>query len=412
MSTANRLEAYTLWLALPDGHCRPVAEFLLETDPRGRHRRSGLRYLPAWLDAPEAFPLNPVHAPLQTEPREWLGPELPAVLDEVLPGQWERQLLRHAWNQSNTLRDPGDLHAVLSAPRSSFRLGAMEILPGNAQPPALNSPLSLSDLEALILDARAVEAEAFPEAAALKRLRQGSSAGGARPKALIQDGGQPWLAKFNRADDPFNHVRAEALCLNLAERAGLQIPAHRVMRIGELEALLLHRFDVNEAGGRYHMLSANALLKDPETQADLAHPRYDDLVELIRHHGAEPARDLKRLYAQMLFNEAINNRDDHLRNFSFLQGEGGLHLSPAYDLVPSEALGSWPVLGFGHQVSLPRPGSDKALAAARHFGLPPTEAREVNEALRHAFSDLPQALQNLDLSPKDQALFKRLFWTP
>lgn len=403
---------YEVWLAHPDGPCRAVAEFLLETDHRGRHRHSGLRYYENWLNDPQAFSLNPVHAPLQAAPIEWRTPEVPVILDEIRPGQWERHVLRHLWNREQQPRDPDDLHAVLAAHRSVFRPGAVEILPAGVQPPPLTAPLREGDLDTLMRDARRIEVDGLPEAEALARLRGGSSAGGARPKALVSGNTRQWLAKFRRDNDPFNHVRVEAVCLALAEAAGLTVPARQVVKAGPYEALLVERFDISPQQGRHHMLSANALLKDPDTQQDPGHPRYDDLADIIRHHGAEPARDLRRLYAQMLFNEAINNRDDHLRNFSFLQGPHGLHLSPAYDLVPSEALGAWPSLGFGLSASLPRPGSPEAFKAASHFGLPPAETRSVNDQLHAAFADRDAVFESVELGTADRNLLTRLLWTP
>jgi serine/threonine-protein kinase HipA len=175
---------------------------------------------------------------------------------------------------------------------------------------------------------------------------------------------------------------------------------------------LVERFDTASEGGRIHMLSANALLKDSETQQDAQHPRYDDLADVIRHHGASPAPDLQRLYAQMLFNEAINNRDDHLRNFSFLQSLDGLTLSPAYDLVPTQSLGAWPVLSFNLEPGLPRPGTKAALSAAKAFGLPAGEARETNDRLTQALAQTHKLMDQCELATKDQELLTRLLWTP
>lgn len=412
MTPSTRFDEYTVWLAETAGGCRPVGEFLLETDHRGRHYRSGFRYREDWLGDAGAFPLNPVPLPLGTGPIEWRTREYPAILDEVLPGQWERMLLRHWWNREGLRRDPDDLHAVLAASRSVFRPGAVAILPAGMSPPPLEAPLKEADLLDLMQDARRVESRGLPEAEVLQRLRGGSSAGGARPKALVTGDGEQWLAKFNRDNDPFDHVRVESFCLSLADAAGLRVPRHRVVQVGELKALLVERFDTTAEGGRTHMLSANALLKDAETQQDSQHPRYDDLADVIRHYGAHPARDLQRLYAQMLFNEAINNRDDHLRNFSFLQSLDGVILSPAYDLVPTEALGAWPVLSFGLEPGLPRPGTKAALSAAKAFGMPAGEARETNDRLAQAFARTHKLMDQCELATKDQELLTRLLWTP
>ena len=60
-------------------------------------------------------------------------------------------------------------------------------------------------------------------------------------------------------------------------------------------------------------------------------------------------QDLKQLLRLMLFNRAINNTDDHERNFSFMRHQNGYRLAPAYDLVPSLGLGEYHAAGFGFQ---------------------------------------------------------------
>jgi serine/threonine-protein kinase HipA len=61
---------------------------------------------------------------------------------------------------------------------------------------------------------------------------------------------------------------------------------------------------------------------------------YSHLAQVLRKHSASPADDLALLYRHMLFNAAIGNVDDHLKNFWMLARPGGFRLSPAFDLVP------------------------------------------------------------------------------
>ena len=399
MAARESIRDYRVWLALPDGRLKqPVADFRLETDERGRHRASGLRYRQEWLSLPQSWPLNPAHAPLQPDPVEWVTREIPALLDEVLPGQWERAVRRQ---YAGGDYDIDDLHAMLSTPRSTWRVGAMEVLPLDMKPPPLASPLRFHDLEALAREAERITQFQHPEVQALARMQDGSSVGGARPKVLVEDDGA-WLVKFNRADDAFDHARVEHACLLLAARAGIAVPESQVVSTGRSDALAVRRFDVTAAGGRNGLISANALLKDRDTQADPPHPRYNDLVELIRIFGTAPRMDLAELYARMLFNECINNRDDHLKNFSFLQGPERFTLSPAYDLVPSEARGAWPQLGFDYAVTLPKPGSESALKAARAFQLTPSEAQDINDRLREALADANTVMEEAGLAERER----------
>lgn len=409
---AERRGEYVVHVALPDGGIRPAADLRLVTDARGRHRRSAIRYRSGWLDHPACFALDRVHAPLQPDAIDRETADIPAVIDEVLPGQWERAVIARAWQAAGHGGDPADLHAVLGAERLAFRVGAVEIVPADAASPALDAPLAVAQLEQLAADADAVARQHDPEIAALERLRAGSSVGGARPKVVVRDDAGAYIAKLTRPGDPFNHARVEHVCLELARRAGLEAPASRIVRAGRFDALLVERFDVTPDGGRHHLVSANALLKDPSTQADPIHARYDDLVALIQRHSDRPAADLRRLFARMLVNEAINNADDHLRNFSFRLGEEGFRLAPAYDLVPADVRGSYPSLTLGNHPGRPKPEPEQARAAARIFQLPPREANGIVARIRDAFTELPEILDDAEVADSDRRVIDRVVWRP
>lgn len=406
---------YIVYAALENGEVVPAAELLLETDARGRHRTSGLEYRESWIDTESAFALDPVHAPLAKRQHEWsTRGQAPGIIDEVLPGAWERALLQRAWEAAGEQRDPGDLHAVLGDRQLTLRVGATAIVSASAafsDDLRLSSGLDLADLEAAASQADEVIEQTPLELDVLRRLRAGTTVGGARPKILVHDQGREYIAKFTRRDDPFNHARVEHACLELARRAGLAVPHSRLVGAGADVCLLVERFDVTPAGGRRQLLSANALLKDPDTCEDAQQASYEDLVDLICRWSDEPADDVQQLYAQMLFNEAINNRDDHLRNFSFLRTEGRLHLSPAYDLVPTDALGAYPVLGFNRRPTLPRPTTRAAHEAARVFRLQASEARRINERFAEAFTGLEAVLDAAGVSERDRRVLQRVLWS-
>ena len=77
--------------------------------------------------------------------------------------------------------------------------------------------------------------------------------------------------------------------------------------------------------------------------------------------------DLEQLARLALFNRAINNTDDHSRNFSLIHDGEGYRLSPAYDLVPSMAVGEYHAASFGYEPNPPRPS--RVARAGRMFGL-------------------------------------------
>jgi serine/threonine-protein kinase HipA len=128
---------------------------------------------------------------------------------------------------------------------------------------------------------------------------------------------------------------------------------------------MVKRFDVSAEGGRYHMVSLRTLCK--ERPGIYVHS-YSDLAQVLRKHSASPADDLAALYRRMVFNAAIGNVDDHLKNFWMLVRPGGFRLAPAFDVVPD-------ISGRGeHTLSLQKgfacPARGAMIALAAEWGVP------------------------------------------
>ena len=126
---------------------------------------------------------------------------------------------------------------------------------------------------------------------------------------------------------------------------------------------VVKHLDINEAGGRNHMVSMQSLLK----AEGYYYAGYRDMAEVIRHVSTQPGRDLQRLYRQMVFNVMIGNTDDHLKNFIMLHNDEGWRLSPAFDLVPNIGFNREHVLRIGYD-NRP-PDFETLLQEAGHFGL-------------------------------------------
>jgi serine/threonine-protein kinase HipA len=169
-------------------------------------------------------------------------------------------------------------------------------------------------------------------------LLEGTSMGGARPKAVVEDDGALWIAKFNRPDDKWNHARVERAMLELARACGLHTAETRLTTIGDRDALLVKRFDRERAKKGYRrarMLSALTLLRAEDTHTDRSKWSYVLLVEELRRISARPKDDAPELFKRMCFNALISNSDDHPRNHAVIAMENDWRLSPAYDLTPS-----------------------------------------------------------------------------
>ncbi len=214
-------------------------------------------------------------------------------------------------------------------------------------------------------------------------LRQGTSVGGARPKATVTDDGTYWLAKFPSRHDRMDMPAVEYATLKLAMEAGIRIPDVRLLEFADHQrVLLVRRFDRARADDRWyrhHYMSGLTMLGLHETE----NPRggYPAMADVLRQIGADFAADAAELFRRMVFNILVSNDDDHLRNHALLRLSAGWRLSPAYDLVPH------PQIGYQRRQSIQvgRHGRDgtlaNALSDAGRFGLKETRAKEIVEEI-------------------------------
>jgi len=166
----------------------------------------------------------------------------------------------------------------------------------------------------------------------------GTSMGGARPKTVVQDGDDLWIAKFGRRDDRWNHPRVEHGMLRLAQACGLTVADSRIERVGGRDVLLVRRFDRDWATSgfrRYRMVSALTLLRASDSPGDRARWSYLLLADEIRRASADPETDLRELFGRLCFNAAVSNLDDHPRNHAIIAKGRDWRLSPAFDPTPS-----------------------------------------------------------------------------
>jgi len=163
--------------------------------------------------------------------------------------------------------------------------------------------------------------------------------GGARPKAAVRDGDTLYIAKFpHPREDQWDVMAWEKTALDLAELAGLAVPARRLERVDGRNVLLVARFDRQPRpdGGlnRIGYVSASTLVGGERSA-----PRdYLDISAAIEDYSAAATDDLIDMWRRMAFSVAIHNTDDHLRNHGFLRAPGGWRLSPVFDINPNPEL--------------------------------------------------------------------------
>lgn len=297
-------------------------------------------YDKAWLLHPKRFSLDPALRLLEGAFHGASDKPLFGALDDSAPDRWGRLLMRRAERRQaeeekrapRTLREIDFLLMVDDFSRQgALRFKKKEDCPflttysNNRIPPLIN-------LSKLLSAANHVVADSESEQDLRLLLAPGSSLGGARPKASVNDkDGHLAVAKFPRKDDEFDVIGWEAVALILAEKSGIQVPQWRLESAGRKRVLVSRRFDRVD-GYRIPFLSAMSALeaKDNEMRS------YLEIADVIRQISASPKQDLENLWRRIVFNVLISNVDDHLRNHAFLYaGKDGWRLSPAYDLNPT-----------------------------------------------------------------------------
>lgn len=221
-------------------------------------------------------------------------------------------------------------------------------------------------------------------------LRPGSSLGGARPKATVVDTkGQLWIAKFPSKNDTNNTGAWEKVVHDLAQKCGLNVPESKLETFSKLgSTFLVKRFD-RDGDKRIHFASAMTLLSKTDGASAVDGSSYLDLVSIIKSNGANPTADLIELWKRIVFNMAVSNTDDHLRNHAFILKKNGWVLSPLYDVnpVPYGDELSLNVNEYDNRISIPL-----AIETAHRFGIKKEDAirmaDEITETVRQNWEKL------------------------
>jgi len=236
----------------------------------------------------------------------------------------------------------------------------------------------------------------------LKRLvSPGATMGGARPKALLNVGGEQWVIKF--ADgEPADTPLIEHATMALAQRAQIRSAATMAVRLTVGHAVAIRRFDRGD-GARLHCLSAAVALRAAGEQFG-----YPELAQLLRRKGVAQGNrythDMRELFRRMVFNILIDNTDDHEKNHALVVTERGRYeLAPAFDVLPSGQ-----ALGF-QQMRVGEQAADSTLANALSmsalFALNREEARREVRAVAQVVSGWKEHFAGCGVTPADISLY-------
>ncbi|MFK7794972.1 MAG: type II toxin-antitoxin system HipA family toxin [Gammaproteobacteria bacterium] len=410
----SNTEAY-VWIWLPE-KTEPIVAGKLETEGDKLQFNYGRSYLARTQDTHPAIaifdgelPLRAGILPLPT------GLNMHGCIRDAAPDAWGRRVIMNKkLGNVGTQSDTAQLDELCYLLESgSDRIGALDF---QASPteyvPRLANNVALSDL---LESAERVEQGVPLNPALDQALYHGSSVGGARPKALIEDNNKKYVAKFSSTTDLYSVVKAEYIAMRMAKLAGLNTAPVNLVKAANKDVLLIERFDrdkVSTGWQRNAMVSALTLFGLDDIMARYA--SYEKFAEIIRHRFTAPKQTLKELYARMVFNILCGNTDDHARNHAAFWDGKQLTLTPAYDICPQgrtggEATQAMLIVGSNNLSQI-----NYCINAANHFLLSEYEAIEIFEHQRQVIEEnWDTVCDQAALSEIDRAYFwQRQFLNP
>ena len=382
------------------------------------------QYTPEFADS--GIEVAPLVMPLRAAPYEFptLSNDtfygLPGMLADSLPDKFGKTLI-NAWLAGQG-RTPVSFSPVERLCYTGMRgIGALEFRPATRGAPTMARKIKISalvDLANRVLDDRVLlegkltgdnDKETIEDI-----LRVGTSAGGARAKAVLawneatgefrsgqapaEKGFTHWLMKFDGVNDNKDkeladgkgYGRIEYAYHFMAEEAGIRMNDCRLHEEGGRAHFLTKRFDRLDDGSKLHMQSLGAMLHYDFNQAGAY--SYEQAIQAIKRLGL-PIEDVEQQFVRAAFNVIARNQDDHVKNIAFLMDRRGRwRLSPAFDVVYSyNPGGDWTAR---HQMSLngKRDGFDRddLLSFAKVGGIKKMRASQFLDKIAAAVADWPK----------------------
>jgi len=326
-----------IWIWLP-GATAPVVAGKLTADGDTLVFNYGKSY----LSRKNAISIYDVELPLKTGLLPLLpGLGMPGCIRDAAPDAWGRRvLINKSLGLKGAHADTVQLDELTYLLESgSDRIGALDFQRSATEyVPRFSENVTLDEL----LDSADRVEKGIPLTMELDQaLCHGSSIGGARPKALIEDNDIKYIAKFSSATELYQVIKAEFIAMRLAALVGIDFASVSLTQSSNKDVLLIERFDRIHTGKgwqRKSMVSALTLLGLDEIMARYA--SYQDLAEMIRHKFTHASETLKELFARLVFNILCGNTDDHARNHAAFWDGHMLTLTPAYDICPQARSGN------------------------------------------------------------------------
>ncbi len=314
---------------------------------------------------------------------------LHGVFDDSLPDGWGLLLM------DRELRRRGIQFPLSPLDRLAYigdsAMGALSYRPSIIDPDNDDQLFNLSEIAEASIRLYEGEIETVLPAMA----RAGGSPGGARPKVLVgingnqmvfgegdlPDGYEHWIIKFAAREDLKTAGKMEYAYYHMALDAGLNMMKSCLFEVGDNQFFGTRRFD-RIGNERVHMHTVANLIDANFREPALDYETLCKMTSILTKNH----QDLLMMYRMMVFNVAIENQDDHVKNFSFLMDDRGeWRLSPAYDLTRSILAGnehSTSVAGKGGAIS-----RQDMLKVAKGGGITASEANEIIDRVYDVVAD-------------------------
>ncbi|MBY0238390.1 MAG: HipA domain-containing protein [Burkholderiaceae bacterium] len=368
-----RLDDLSLWYLADPSVPRYVGDLKLVSSGKGVSLHYGTEWLAHGFALSEDLPLVDIEhltpGRLAADTQRAVG-----AVDDARPDRWGEKVIRFV-DKPKRLSLMEYLYYA-----GDDRFGALGVSTSSSTySPRAGSPLPrLEQVQQLSDVVAKIEASEPISALEANIVRAGGSLGGAKPKALVDIGGEQWVVKFFNGE-PVDVPLIEHATMTLAERAGITVAMTRVIHLADGNAVVVRRFD-REQGRRIHSISAGTAIRAVTPSGEEPEMGYPALARILRRVGITQdninQRDARELFRRMVFNILLDNTDDHEKNHSLLVvnpfDNGRLKLAPAYDVLPTNS-------GQGYQEficgALGRDSTlDNAMSQCDAFGLLPAEA--------------------------------------
>ncbi|HWY32936.1 MAG TPA: HipA domain-containing protein [Candidatus Acidoferrum sp.] len=394
-------------------------------------RFAAFQYDPAFVRS--GIEVSPITMPLSE--RVYVFPDLPPVTFHGLPGLLADSLpdkfgnaLIDAWLATQG-RKPEQFNAVERLCYTGQRgMGALEFAPAIGPKPQPAKHIEIDTLVKLASEVLSYRKNLKTTFASERRknalndiLRVGTSAGGARAKAVIAwnretnevrsgqiaagAGFDYWLLKFDgvtgnkdkELEDPKGYGVIEYAYYLMAKAAGINMSECRLLEENQRRHFMTRRFDRLDGGEKLHMQSLGALAHFDFNQAGAY--AYEQAFFIIRQLNL-PMADVEEQFRRMAFNLIARNQDDHVKNVAFLMDKTGRwSLAPAFDVTYSyNPSGSWT---DRHQMSMNGKRDGFALAdfraCARSALMKRGRAEAIVEEVRAAVKQWPDFAEQADV---------------